>query len=164
MGLGAADKRSRHAFPIRDDYPRTSHHCSPDVVGSWSGANEVPPREAGGSRRARPHDTLVSVIYQPTVPRSWVMDRKSSIEEEPRTLGADQLRFAREAALYVLNSMSVEEALRVFTHGLEPVAVDGWRRDDEGFHLNPIASGEMADEDVGRGGFAGPRDIVSAPF
>ncbi|KAJ0039682.1 hypothetical protein Pint_27280 [Pistacia integerrima] len=42
------------------------------------------------------------------------IDRKSSIETEPRTLSIDQIQYAREAALYVLNTMSIEEAMNVF--------------------------------------------------
>nr|GMC96571.1 Coiled-coil domain-containing protein 18, putative isoform 1 [Ipomoea batatas] len=43
------------------------------------------------------------------------LDRKSSIENEPRTLNINQIQFAREAALSVLSTTSIEEALRIFT-------------------------------------------------
>uniref|UniRef100_A0A2N9IMX5 Uncharacterized protein n=1 Tax=Fagus sylvatica TaxID=28930 RepID=A0A2N9IMX5_FAGSY len=43
------------------------------------------------------------------------IDRKSSIESEPRALGIDQIQFAREAALYVLNTRTIEEAKAIFT-------------------------------------------------
>ncbi|XP_011032337.1 PREDICTED: uncharacterized protein LOC105131187 isoform X3 [Populus euphratica] len=43
------------------------------------------------------------------------IQRKSSIESEPRTLTMDQIHFAREAALYVVNTRSIEEALSIFT-------------------------------------------------
>ncbi|KAL8133017.1 uncharacterized protein LOC141712336 [Apium graveolens] len=46
------------------------------------------------------------------------LDRKSSIEREPRTINID---FAREQAIYVVNTRSVEEALTIFTKGLQPV-------------------------------------------
>ncbi|KAJ6366328.1 hypothetical protein OIU77_002832 [Salix suchowensis] len=49
------------------------------------------------------------------------IDRKPSIEFEPRTLTMDQIQFAREAALYVMNTRTMEAALSVFTEGLEPV-------------------------------------------
>ncbi|ESR45477.1 hypothetical protein CICLE_v10002949mg [Citrus x clementina] len=49
------------------------------------------------------------------------IDRKSSIEAEPRTLGIDQIQYAREAALYVLRTRSVEEAMNVFMEGSERV-------------------------------------------
>ncbi|KAL3591439.1 hypothetical protein D5086_010079 [Populus alba] len=43
------------------------------------------------------------------------IQRKSSMESEPRTLTMDQIQFAREAALYVVNTRSIEEALSIFT-------------------------------------------------
>uniref|UniRef100_A0A7N2LXY3 Uncharacterized protein n=1 Tax=Quercus lobata TaxID=97700 RepID=A0A7N2LXY3_QUELO len=49
------------------------------------------------------------------------IDRKSSIESEPRTLDFDQIQYAREAALYVLNTRTIEEAMTIFMKGLEPV-------------------------------------------
>ncbi|KAL9459483.1 hypothetical protein AB3S75_002811 [Citrus x aurantiifolia] len=49
------------------------------------------------------------------------IDRKSSIEAEPRTLGIDQIQYAREAALYVLRTRSIEEAMNVFMEGSERV-------------------------------------------
>ncbi|XP_042516055.1 uncharacterized protein LOC122090498 [Macadamia integrifolia] len=49
------------------------------------------------------------------------IERKSSIESEPRTLNMNQLKFAREAALYVMQTRNIEEALSIFTKGLEPV-------------------------------------------
>ncbi|KAL3721470.1 hypothetical protein ACJRO7_033898 [Eucalyptus globulus] len=53
------------------------------------------------------------------------IDRKSSIENEPRTLGVDQIQFAREAAEYVMNTRSSDEALTIFTAGLKPVTCAG---------------------------------------
>uniref|UniRef100_A0A803PJ87 Uncharacterized protein n=1 Tax=Cannabis sativa TaxID=3483 RepID=A0A803PJ87_CANSA len=49
------------------------------------------------------------------------IDRKSSIEREPRALRMDQFHFAREEALYVLKTRSMEEAMNIFTEGLKPV-------------------------------------------
>ncbi|GFY91279.1 hypothetical protein Acr_07g0014750 [Actinidia rufa] len=49
------------------------------------------------------------------------IDRQSSIENEPRTLGIRQMRFARDEALYVINTRNYEDAVRIFTEGLEPV-------------------------------------------
>ncbi|KAG2711581.1 hypothetical protein I3760_04G083500 [Carya illinoinensis] len=43
------------------------------------------------------------------------IDRKSSIDSEPRTLSIDQIHYAREAALYVMKTMSIEEAMSIFT-------------------------------------------------
>ncbi|XP_043719464.1 uncharacterized protein LOC122667277 [Telopea speciosissima] len=51
------------------------------------------------------------------------IERTSSIESEPRTLTMNQIQFAREAALYVMQTKSIEEALSIFTKGLEPVVV-----------------------------------------
>ncbi|KAL5555546.1 hypothetical protein UlMin_037782 [Ulmus minor] len=87
------------------------------------------------------------------------IDRKSSIETEPRTLDMNQIHIAREAALYVLKTRTVEEALSIFTQGLEPVAsvVGQNRRMD-------IPS-EKFDE-YGGDHLEVPefRDVVSAPF
>ncbi|KAK8949642.1 hypothetical protein KSP39_PZI005930 [Platanthera zijinensis] len=49
-----------------------------------------------------------------------MIDRMSSIEKEPRTLSIDQIRNAREEALYVMKTKTVEEALSLFTQ-LMPV-------------------------------------------
>ncbi|OWM91454.1 uncharacterized protein LOC116198889 isoform X2 [Punica granatum] len=43
------------------------------------------------------------------------IDRKSSIESEPRTLSLRQMERAREAALIVLNTRSIEDAMSIFT-------------------------------------------------
>ncbi|CAK9146930.1 unnamed protein product [Ilex paraguariensis] len=53
------------------------------------------------------------------------LERASSIENEPLTLNIEQIQFAREAALCVVNTRSVEEAVRIFTVGLEPVVSSG---------------------------------------
>ncbi|XP_008674411.1 uncharacterized protein [Zea mays] len=45
----------------------------------------------------------------------------SSIEWEPKTLTVDQIKFAREAALYVVSTKTEEEAIRIFTEGIKPV-------------------------------------------
>ncbi|XP_010912622.1 uncharacterized protein [Elaeis guineensis] len=55
-----------------------------------------------------------------TSPRLKI-ERKSSIENEPRTLTLDQLQYAREEALCVLSTKTIEEALNIFTEGLKPV-------------------------------------------
>ncbi|KAK8716326.1 hypothetical protein V6N13_043641 [Hibiscus sabdariffa] len=49
------------------------------------------------------------------------LHRTSSIESEPRTLSMDQIQCAREAAMYVVSTRSIEEAMTIFTQGLEPV-------------------------------------------
>ncbi|XP_069147200.1 uncharacterized protein [Solanum lycopersicum] len=50
------------------------------------------------------------------------LNRTSSIENEPRTLNLNQIQFARDTALYVINTRGLEEAMRIFTEGLEPVS------------------------------------------
>ncbi|KAJ8476935.1 hypothetical protein OPV22_020662 [Ensete ventricosum] len=49
------------------------------------------------------------------------LERKSSIEAEPRTLTAAELRLAREAAMFILNNDLMEEASKIFTEGLKPM-------------------------------------------
>ncbi|KAK4393782.1 hypothetical protein Sango_1849000 [Sesamum angolense] len=67
-----------------------------------------------------------------------------------------------EAALYVVNTRGVEEALRIFTEGLEPVvscAQGG--RSNSGEHNEE--DGKYRNNEVVKIP-AGLRDIVSAPF
>ncbi|XP_042493072.1 uncharacterized protein LOC122072741 [Macadamia integrifolia] len=97
---------------------------------------------------------------------TFLIERKSSIENEPRTLNMDQLQFAREAAFYVAQTRSIEEALDIFTKGLEPV-VSGVK-DEESFPMD--STEEYCDSfpitQWGLQTAAVPvtRDIASAPF
>ncbi|XP_010547900.1 PREDICTED: uncharacterized protein LOC104819498 [Tarenaya hassleriana] len=50
-----------------------------------------------------------------------MLERKSSIETEPVTLHLNQMRHAREAAMLVLQTKTMEEAMNIFTQGLEAV-------------------------------------------
>ncbi|XP_073158724.1 uncharacterized protein [Henckelia pumila] len=84
-----------------------------------------------------------------------IMERQSSIETEPRTLNVQQFQFAKEAARYVANTKTLEEALRIFTQGLEPVAIC------EGEDLVGEEDEQWCDVSTGK---FGDRDIVSAPF
>ncbi|KAJ6419274.1 hypothetical protein OIU84_029395 [Salix udensis] len=70
------------------------------------------------------------------------IDRKPSIEFEPRTLTMDQIQFAREAALYVMNTRSMEAALSVFTEGLEPVVGTVARRNGSAVNWMEMMSEE----------------------
>ncbi|CAM8947810.1 unnamed protein product [Rhodiola kirilowii] len=90
------------------------------------------------------------------------IERTSSIENEPRTLHMSQMEYAREAALYVLNTSSVEDAMRIFTDGLKPVRKNqlrwqGGSEDcgfDHGFHnvhVRRASSGRF-------------KEIATAPF
>ncbi|OMO56231.1 hypothetical protein COLO4_35729 [Corchorus olitorius] len=91
------------------------------------------------------------------------IDRKSSIESEPRTLSFHQIQCAREAAMYVVSTRSIEEAMSIFTEGLEPV-VSGARADNIGTNTM-MDSKEMQflelEEFQQLHEF---RDVVSAPF
>ncbi|XP_034683934.1 uncharacterized protein LOC117913116 [Vitis riparia] len=87
------------------------------------------------------------------------MERQTSIETEPMTLTINQLQFAREAALYVMNTKSMEEALSIFTEGLEPVRSVLKRNGDSMMNL-----GEEFDREAKYLPTSKSRDIVSAPF
>ncbi|XP_030462004.1 uncharacterized protein LOC115682015 [Syzygium oleosum] len=88
------------------------------------------------------------------------IDRKSSIESEPRTLGVHQIQFAREAAQYVVNTRSIDEAFTVFTAGLKPVVTEGTANADTAMDPN--------EEHFGHGESKSqcpePRNVLSAPF
>ncbi|KAK2656250.1 hypothetical protein Ddye_009302 [Dipteronia dyeriana] len=58
------------------------------------------------------------------------IDRKPSIETEPRTLSIDQIHYAREAALNVMRTSSIEQATTIFTQGLEAVDCGVTRQND----------------------------------
>ncbi|XP_031094527.1 uncharacterized protein LOC115998982 [Ipomoea triloba] len=98
------------------------------------------------------------------------LDRKSSIENEPRTLNIHQIQFAREAALSVLSTTSIEEALRIFTEGLEPVVscVHDNNEDDKDEMMMMMEYEEDEEEEEGSYNLlripSALRDIASAPF
>uniref|UniRef100_A0ACD6A205 Uncharacterized protein n=1 Tax=Avena sativa TaxID=4498 RepID=A0ACD6A205_AVESA len=50
-----------------------------------------------------------------------LIERMASMEREPKALSLHELKYAREAALYVLRTQSSEDAVRIFTEGLKPV-------------------------------------------
>ncbi|KAK0603783.1 hypothetical protein LWI29_008594 [Acer saccharum] len=56
------------------------------------------------------------------------IDRKPSIETEPRTLSIDQIHNAREEALNVMRTSSIEQATTIFTQGLQAVDSCGVKR------------------------------------
>ncbi|XP_022841787.1 uncharacterized protein LOC111365469 [Olea europaea var. sylvestris] len=87
------------------------------------------------------------------------IERQSSIEKEPLTLNIDQIQFAREAALYVMNNRSIEEALRIFTKGLKPVVNSVGNESNE-----LMNSGEELETSTNELRILEIRDIVSAPF
>ncbi|KAG5036174.1 hypothetical protein AAZX31_04G222300 [Glycine max] len=49
------------------------------------------------------------------------LERKTSIDAEPKTLFQEEMKVAREAALKIINSHSKEDALKIFLAGLVPV-------------------------------------------
>ncbi|CAI9108887.1 OLC1v1008590C3 [Oldenlandia corymbosa var. corymbosa] len=87
------------------------------------------------------------------------LERKSSIENEPRTLNLSQIQIAREAALYVVSTRSMEEALRIFTAGLKPVINSARDSEEEEENKNMVYDFEGFENSESR-----IRDIVSAPF
>ncbi|KAI3972805.1 hypothetical protein MKX01_019463 [Papaver californicum] len=87
------------------------------------------------------------------------IQRKSSIETEPRTLNIHQVHFAREAALFVLNNRSLEEAVSIFTEGLESVSSGDMQK---GGHVM-LDSDEENDFDDAYDQKT-LRDVVTAPF
>ncbi|XP_038902606.1 uncharacterized protein LOC120089256 [Benincasa hispida] len=87
------------------------------------------------------------------------IDRKSSIENEPRTLRMHQIQFAREAALYVINTTTIEEAMKIFTEGLQPVECKAIQDKD-----SIMGNYYHEEEDDELQSLYQPRDIVSAPF
>ncbi|XP_039133468.1 uncharacterized protein LOC120270500 [Dioscorea cayenensis subsp. rotundata] len=90
------------------------------------------------------------------------IERVSSIELEPRTLTLDQLQYAREAALYILSTKSLEEAVGIFTEGLEPVLslTEKGMMHEETDEINHLSSDNMMTSSLAEE----TRDIASAPF
>ncbi|XP_062113758.1 uncharacterized protein LOC133824797 [Humulus lupulus] len=89
--------------------------------------------------------------------------RKSSIEREPRALRIDQIHLAKEAALYVLKTRSVEEAMSIFTEGLEPVgSAVGLKTGTLGMILSGENEFESAEDNLEHSELSW--DIATAPF
>ncbi|XP_010025589.2 uncharacterized protein LOC104415890 isoform X1 [Eucalyptus grandis] len=90
------------------------------------------------------------------------MEGRASIDGEPKTLSFHQIKLAREAALDVVNTCTVEEALRIFTEtccmiqGLEPIICcgNGLDREEE---PNEDENDELRLPQS-------LRDVISAPF
>ncbi|KAI3990965.1 hypothetical protein MKX01_026149 [Papaver californicum] len=91
------------------------------------------------------------------------IQRKSSIETEPRTLNIHQIHFAREAALFVLNNRSSEEAETIFTEGLESVSSGDMLK---GGHVMLDSDGEndFDAHEKTHSLSSALRDVVTAPF
>jgi hypothetical protein len=99
------------------------------------------------------------------------------MEREPKALSLDELKYAREAALYVLRTHSEEDAVRIFTQGLKPVLGvrkssmadskdedDGDYEDDDLFNPDAFLPGD--DGFCPRYGRTDDeeRDVATAPF
>ncbi|XP_042391774.1 uncharacterized protein LOC121982764 [Zingiber officinale] len=97
------------------------------------------------------------------------LERKSSIELEPRTLSFGEFQLARDSALYIFKNNSLEEAIKIFTEGLQSVPKVG---DDGRLHgIDDVDSVEEESEEddycfrrwMGHGQLLG-REIATAPF
>ncbi|XP_010674450.2 uncharacterized protein LOC104890604 [Beta vulgaris subsp. vulgaris] len=93
------------------------------------------------------------------------IDRKSSIETEPKTLNFQQVQSARDAALYVVKSKTREEAKQIFTEGMAPMATAG--SDD----TTTTGTSEYEDEEETyptytrrQYGLEALREVFTAPF
>ncbi|KAK8501158.1 hypothetical protein V6N13_076569 [Hibiscus sabdariffa] len=84
------------------------------------------------------------------------LHRTCWIESEPRTLSMDQIHCAREAAMYVVNTTSTQEAFTIFTQGLEPVVSVARQHNME---LETTILDHVQDLHL-----QGIRDVASAPF
>ncbi|TVU51098.1 hypothetical protein EJB05_02505 [Eragrostis curvula] len=134
---------------------------------------------AGGVEERKITDMAPAEMTMPTTTtKVEAAGRLPSIEMEPKTLTLDQIKYAREAALYVVSTKSEEEAIRIFTAGLKPVQTSSAARKSSSF--------DSSDDDVdldgsfdgsntgGRCGSKGRRgrrsssmeirDIATAPF
>ncbi|KAL9233438.1 hypothetical protein vseg_008439 [Gypsophila vaccaria] len=101
------------------------------------------------------------------------IERKSSIETEPRTLDFRQINIAREAALYIIHTRSTEEAYQIFTKGLKTIdtkraqkmakATKLWENSDgeEDDELTKLCFGKPMKQETS---FTSFKDIVTAPF
>ncbi|KQJ91961.1 uncharacterized protein LOC106866775 isoform X1 [Brachypodium distachyon] len=101
--------------------------------------------------------------------------RMPSMEAEPKTLTLEQLKYAREAALYVVSTKTTEEAIRIFTEGLKPVrgvrktmssSTDSSSDDDVDLYSSQDSTPTGARGGTGcrRHGHSVKKDIATAPF
>ncbi|CAA6663869.1 unnamed protein product [Spirodela intermedia] len=61
------------------------------------------------------------------MPSGSKIERRSSVEREPKTLTTQELQCAREAAIQILRTNTLEEAVRIFMEGRKPVLRPGQR-------------------------------------
>ncbi|KAL8045138.1 hypothetical protein ABFX02_08G093200 [Erythranthe guttata] len=95
-----------------------------------------------------------------------LIDRESSIENEPRTLNIHQIHLARELARHVMNTKTIQEASAIFTEVSEPVEVR--RAAKSRFESVGAAINAEEDDEYNEScifdNIIRIRDIVSAPF
>ncbi|KAL4183876.1 hypothetical protein AMTRI_Chr11g100490 [Amborella trichopoda] len=82
--------------------------------------------------------------------------KQSSLETEPRTLCIEQIQNAREAASYVMNNTSREEALSIFTEGLQPLKKTRGVEISDDLEFSSASSGVLLPCPF--------RDVLTAPF
>ncbi|KAK3211501.1 hypothetical protein Dsin_016207 [Dipteronia sinensis] len=95
------------------------------------------------------------------------IDRKPSIETEPRTLSIDQIHYAREEALNVMRTSSIEQATTIFTQGLEAVDCGVTRQNDTSSMDDDVGEEELLlknSKDVQAPELMTMRDVATAPF
>ncbi|EOA17713.1 hypothetical protein CARUB_v10006092mg [Capsella rubella] len=95
--------------------------------------------------------------------RMEMLERRPSIETEPMTLHLDQLENAREEAIYVMKTKTLEEAMDIFTKETR----EGLRASEErGRCMNLKNDDDDDDDEDERMMFMSPHgwDIATAPF
>ncbi|KAL7142004.1 hypothetical protein ABFS83_08G093400 [Erythranthe nasuta] len=94
-----------------------------------------------------------------------LIQRESSIENEPRTLNIHQIHLARELARHVMNTKTIQEASAIFTEVSEPVVR---RAAKSRFESVRAAINVEEDDEYNEScifdNIIQIRDIVSAPF
>ncbi|CAH8274475.1 unnamed protein product [Arabidopsis lyrata] len=94
--------------------------------------------------------------------RMDMLERRSSIETEPMTLHLDQLENAREEAIYVMKTKTMEEAMDIFTKETHESLRASEERGGRCINLKD----EDDDDEDERMMFMSPHgwDIATAPF
>ncbi|XP_012853641.1 PREDICTED: uncharacterized protein LOC105973166 [Erythranthe guttata] len=95
-----------------------------------------------------------------------LIERESSIENEPRTLNIHQIHLARELARHVMNTKTIQEASAIFTQVSEPVVRRAAKSRFES--VRAAINAEEDDDEYNEScifyNIIRIRDIVSAPF
>ncbi|XP_054796543.1 uncharacterized protein LOC129301938 [Prosopis cineraria] len=72
---------------------------------------------------------IIFLMDAPSFPQP-PLERKPSIDSEPKTLLHHEMKLAREAALKIMTTHSREEALKIFLAGLVPVKIPKQAEED----------------------------------